>query len=165
LLDRFEAGGRRGAIIGGHGSGKSTLLAEMIRAFRRQDRPVLLIELRDRQRWLPRRWVARARAQANTLVVVDGYEQLGFPSRLHLQWRCCWHRWGLLVTAHAQVGLPELYHTSISPDVAQRIVQYLAGTSDAIDSRQLAEVLARHHGDMREALFELYDRYEARQRV
>src|SRR3989337_2526881 len=74
-----------GAIVGPHGSGKSTLLEALKPALSRVGRRVLAIARRGGQRRLPREFfdafVVR-RVERNSLVLIDGYEQLGWLERL-----------------------------------------------------------------------------------
>ena len=73
--------GWRGQIVGPHGSGKSTLLAGLLEPLERAGRRPWLVTLVDRQRRLPADWLSQAEAAAATLLVIDGYEQLGWWSR------------------------------------------------------------------------------------
>lgn len=79
------------AIIGPHGSGKSTLLESLKRALIASEHTIHSISLRDRQRWLPTRFLGEVAAKPNNnrLVIVDGYEQLAWLERLRLMNRCC----------------------------------------------------------------------------
>jgi hypothetical protein len=72
---------------------------------------------------------------------------------------------GLLVTAHGPVGLPPIYHTATGPERMERIVErLLSGDWSRIHREEIAPRLAAHHGNVREALFDLYDLYEQRRR-
>src|SRR5690554_70107 len=75
LVDRLKRQGWRGEILGAHGTGKSTLLASLIPLLRQADRDVVTIHVPPHPR-SPIRWNARS-WNARTLVVVDGYEELG----------------------------------------------------------------------------------------
>ncbi len=69
----------RGAIIGPHGSGKSTLLETLKPALVAAGRSIHAISLHDGQRRLPRRFFRNMRQCSLTrLVIIDGYEQLGW---------------------------------------------------------------------------------------
>jgi hypothetical protein len=161
LVERLDRNGGRGEIVGAHGTGKSTLLAALIPLIERAGQHVVLIELHDGQRRLPLGIDRDAWLRSPTTVIVDGYEQLSRWRRFLLKRQCCRRGWGLIVTAHASVGLPELYRTTATPELAQKIVdQLMAGQTSPFTGAELAECLARHHGDLRETLFDLYDRYE-----
>jgi hypothetical protein len=163
LVDRLQANGWRGQIVGPHGSGKSTLLAALIEAIRKRGRAVLLIELHDGQRRLPKQSRLSLRSTADALVIVDGYEQLSHFSRMRLKRLCAKRGLGLLVTAHADVGFPTLVATSTTVELAKRLAtELLAGQEMPLCSGQFEEIFSRHRGNMREVLFELYDLYESR---
>ncbi len=151
-----------GQIVGPHGSGKSTLLAALAEPLAAAGRCCYRIALRDRQRRLPRGWRRDARRAGANLLVIDGYEQLSTASRVSARLACRLLGWGLLVTAHRDVGLPTLYVTSTNAGMARQLVERFTGGrrrqlgADAVD-----ESFAAAGGNVREMLFDLYDRWEA----
>jgi hypothetical protein len=161
LVERLRQHDWQGQIVGPHGSGKSSLLAALAPALAAAGRQVATIRLRDGQRKLPAEIDPRG-WNSSTLVVVDGYEQLGRWARWRLQrWRrrrgC-----GMLVTAHASVGLPTLWRTEPTADLLAEIVGQLL-EKPALEPVELAIVeaaFARRGGDLREALFDLFDQVE-----
>ena len=61
--------------------------------------------------------------------------------------------------------LPGLYETALDATRAWRVVQELQnGFPPRIEIGDLSARLARHQGNLREALFDLYDIYEERSR-
>jgi hypothetical protein len=119
--------------------------------------------LRDGQRTMPRGWAADARSQQANLILVDGYEQLAYWQRLLFRATCRLHGWGLLVTAHSDVGFPTLYQTTASLAVTVRVVDALL--KPEVGRLAPEQVAAAYHaagGDVRETLFRLYDVWEAR---
>jgi hypothetical protein len=162
LVERLNENGWSGAIIGPHGTGKSALLATLIPAIERAGRHVVLVELHDGQRRLPLDLNRDARLRPPLVMIVDGYEQLGRWRRSLLKRHCRYHGWGLLVTAHASVGLPEIYRTAATVELAEKIVRGLTNDQSPFTTPELTDCLARHDGDMREMLFDLYDVYERR---
>lgn len=164
LANRFRLARRRGAVVGPHGSGKSTLLATLLPELQRQGQQIAAIALHDGQRRLPRRFPPPS-AQADTVVVIDGYEQLGFFARCRLCWLCRRRQLGLLVTAHAAARLPVLFRTEVALPLAQRLAQDLQdGFPRLVHDADVARVFPRCEGNLRELLFELFDLYEARRR-
>lgn len=99
-----------------------------------------------------------------TQIVVDGGEQLGWLRRTWLKWHCRRRGAGLLVTAHRDFGLPQLWRTETTTELAQRVVARLLGESNAgwIGGEQVERLFAEHRGNLREVLFALYDLYEQR---
>lgn len=162
LLDRLRAERWRGQIVGPHGSGKSTLLAALLPALEAAGRRTMLVTITEGQRWLPRA-VAHASLGTTGLLIVDGYERLARPARWLAHWRCRARGWGLLVTAHHDVGFPTLRATSPDLITAQAIVRdLLAGYSGTISDEDVEAAWRRRHGDLRETLFDMYDLYAER---
>jgi hypothetical protein len=169
LVERLRAMGWRGQIIGGHGTGKSTLLAALLPELRRAGREPIRVILHNGRRTVPpEAWSAlrqAERAAASVLVVVDSYEQLTLPHRLLLRWRCWARGHGLLVTAHRAAGLPDLYCTEVTRELARQVLDHLlVGPRRLVSEAELGERLRAHGGNLREALFDLYDLHEARTR-
>jgi hypothetical protein len=163
LVRRLQENGWWGEIVGGHGTGKSALLATLIPAIERTGRQAVLVELHDGQRRLPLDFRRDIRLRPPLVLTVDGYEQLSRWSRFMLKRHCRRRGWGLLVTAHASVALPGLYRATATPDLAERIVARLIdGRSPPITGQEVKECFARHNGNLREVLFDLYDLYEKR---
>ena len=166
LIARLENGGWRGQIVGPHGSGKSTLLVALRTVLEAHGRQTLLITLHDGERRLPIDLRQSLELTAGAIVIIDGYEQLGWWSRRQLRRLCDRRRFGLLVTAHQTVGLPVVASTSTSPELAQHIVDRLLPADSPGDSpirhADVAERFALHGGNLREMLFDLYDLYESR---
>jgi ABC-type molybdenum transport system ATPase subunit/photorepair protein PhrA len=152
--------GHRGQIIGPHGSGKSTLLADLTPRLEAEGWRIERIDLHDGQRRLPVD-LRRLPECERRIIVVDGYEQLSFWSRLLLKRRCRRECWGLVATAHRSVGLPTLFETRASLETAIRVVESVLQESQTAISRE--EIAERYHHsgeNIREMLFELYDLVE-----
>ena len=156
---RLERQGWQGQIIGPHGSGKSTLLAALLPTLN-QRRPLFAATLHDGKDRLP---FDIGSLHETSLLVVDGYEQLSWWQRRRLRVRCRPRRHGLLVTTHRDLGLPTLYRTQVTPELAQSLIEGLLGKVQraSFSMYDIEAHLARHHGNLREFLFDLYDRYEA----
>ncbi len=162
LVERLAASGWRGQIVGPHGSGKSTLLAALLGAIEDRGRRPLLIALHDGQRRLPDRPERMAILDKRAVIVVDGYEQLGLWSRWRLDRLCRRRGYGLLVTAHRSVGMPLVFDTFTTPELAEQLVERLTHGEVWIDRREIAARFLAHGGNLRELLFDCYDLYEKR---
>ena len=168
LVARLRAAAWQGEIVGPHGSGKSALLATLIPEIRRVGKIPLLVELHDGQRRLPANLsgLALNGLALNSVLIVDGYEQLGFGARFRLAFfrRWCFRRRrgiGLLVTAHRSVGFCELYRTRPSVELAAKIVERLLAN---VPREDIQRAFDRRDGNIRETLFDLYDLCEQRRR-
>ena len=163
LIDRWQSHAWRGQIIGPHGAGKSTLLASLVESLRQQGWQPLLVALRDGQRTLGVDLARLAGATNAVVVIVDGYEQLGWWSRFRLQRFCGRRNWGLLVTAHTDVGLPTICEVRGDLKTVRHLVRDLLPAGDqSIGDADVAAEFARQGGNVREILFGLYDLYQRR---
>ena len=151
LWANLDAQNGRGAIVGPHGSGKTTLLGEVAQQLEARGMRVTRLFFNDRNRALPPDFDANS-FEANDALLVDGPE--------HLR---AWERWQLrrarsgafVVTAHRKLWLPTWIQTSTSPDLLRELCARLDAEIMADDA---ARLWARHQGDVRAALWELYDR-------
>ena len=148
-----------GEVIGPHGSGKSSLLAALRPLLADAGRDLVSVELHDGQRRLPSDVWRMVRWSPHVQLVIDGYEQLFRWERWRIKRRCRIAGCGLLVTAHASVGLPLLYRTKPDFDLALRVVNSL---SKAIPAHEVEACFRATRGDLREMLFALYDHFEQR---
>ena len=162
VVAKLAAAGWRGEIVGPHGTGKSSLLAALVPVLEQQGRRVLILTLHDRQRRLPVD-LRSAGLDADSIVIVDGYEQLSWWNRWGLKRFCNRRRLGLLVTSHRATGLPTLLRTEMTGELARKVVAAMLGSQSAlIAPAEIDAALARRHGNLREALFDLYDVYARR---
>jgi energy-coupling factor transporter ATP-binding protein EcfA2 len=147
-----------GEIVGPHGSGKSTLLEALKPALVAAGRRVHAITLRAGERILPRDFL---NWDGCPVLILDGYEQLGWFSRWCLKRRCRRIGAGLLVTSHTPTGLPTLMR--LAPDrqlVTQLVADLCAEVSSSVTPADVAASHACHGSNVREILFDLYDRHE-----
>jgi hypothetical protein len=162
LIQRLSSHAWHGQIIGPHGSGKSTLLANLTPHLERAGRKLWIVRLVDRQRSLPVGWQRELAASGANLLVIDGYEQLSRWQRALVRWQCRRRGCGLLVTAHADVGLPMTWTTKPDLDVALDVVHQLTGQhASRIPDAVVAEHFRATGGNLRETLFRLYDDWQS----
>ena len=167
LLETLQKNNWQGEIIGPHGSGKSSLLAELLPRMGEAGRKVVPISLHQGDRTLS---VSKSDVKAwnsQTQVVVDGYEQLSWWSERRLQGWVKAQQAGLLITAHQPMGLPPLFTTQPTLELARQIVAQLLKESTngtGVPSHEdVAAAFARHPTNLREMLFSLYDVHQRRQ--
>lgn len=188
LIGRLASFAWRGAVIGPHGSGKSTLLADLSAELGRRGYDVRHIgpdPLHGGAGQRPTPHLATPKA----VFFVDGFDGLPLWQRWLLVTRASLRTCGLVVTGHAQgaqiphpsdragssvpsesarrvanasyMGLPILACTWTSAELAGRIAGVLAGEAIASAAHaQISASFARHDGNLREVLFDLYDLYE-----
>jgi hypothetical protein len=115
----------------------------------------------------------------NTLVIVDGWEQLSPMLRVWMYWAIRRTGSHILVTSHRPTLFPTLWTTDVQVDIAQRVVQsllerHVEETSIDVQGLEaekeigswkpsqelLQNRLVEHQGSLREVLFVLYDDFE-----
>jgi hypothetical protein len=156
LLERLAAMQFRAAIVGPHGRGKTTLLEDLaprLEALGFRIRSVTL-HTGDRRLTREQREVLFHHLSPRDLLCVDGAEQLGRIAWLALLARSQ-GAGGLLVTSHRPGLLPTLLECETSPELLEGIVRDLVGPK--ADGLQIEQLFARHGGNVREALREMYD--------
>jgi energy-coupling factor transporter ATP-binding protein EcfA2 len=163
LVQRLEQQQWQGQIVGPHGSGKSTLLAALDPALAAAGRDVVRVTLRDGQRALPT--IDRSELTASSQLVIDGFEQLSWWSRQRLRLLVRRTGAGLLITTHADAGLPTLSRMQPTLELAEQVVGQLVSKGDPrIEPADIRAAFAATSGDIRETLFQLFDVYQARSR-
>jgi hypothetical protein len=166
-VGRLRAAGWWGQVVGPHGTGKSTLLAALLPHLRAAGREPLPVVRHQGERALPeeaREALRRAGSDGRRLLlVIDGYEQLSWWAAWRVRRLCRAGGHGLLVTAHADAGLPEVCRTCVSRETARRVVAHLtAGAVPMVTDAEVDQCLTERAGNLREALFDLYDLHERR---
>jgi energy-coupling factor transporter ATP-binding protein EcfA2 len=162
IVERLKANRWRGQIIGEHGSGKSTLVATLVPLMEAAGKSIVLIKIGPGERRLPE--IDKSSLLPTTELIVDGYEQLSWWSRWKLRWLIWRSGAGLVVTSHANVGLPTVYVTKSSEEVASAVVSKLLANEGApISSSEITDAYRAAGGNVRETLFRLFDVYQQRQ--
>lgn len=153
----------RGQIIGPHGSGKSTLLHALFPVIESAGRNVRCYIVKPNDPQPPMSTLDQETWGESTQVVIEGYELLSRRRQKLLDRACRDKQAGLLITCHKTQGLPTLYHTSVTVEVAITLVeQLLTNDCDLIAPVDVRDSFSRHGQDLRELLFEMYDLYEQR---
>ena len=99
-----------------------------------------------------------------TLLVVDGYEQLSWWSKWTLNRRCRRTGAGLMVTSHVDAGLPLVYETQPSLEILEHVAaRLLQDAPQGLSHDEVAAAYQASGGNLRESLFALYDVYQERQ--
>ncbi len=161
LLSRLRANDCCGAIVGPHGSGKTNLLVHLAAALATHEGSLGPLRIRSHRDAVG---ILRSilAAAAGTVVCIDSWEQMGLATRLSVQAAAAWQRCGLLVTSHAATALPTLMECRTSPAMLAAIVAALPDTGGSITQADIADACDRHAGNLRDALADLYDRFESR---
>jgi hypothetical protein len=174
ILKKLAALGGRAAIRGPHGSGKTTLLEHLAKALESRGARVEWIRLRawrDGAAGAAADVAAAFRAilgcRAGATICIDGWEQMGPAAAVAAALARLRGR-GLLVTTHRAPRLPLLVACATSPLLLAAIVRRLPGhaswAGSSIHEADIEAAFARQGGNVRESLYELYDRFEERSR-
>ena len=164
LVERLRQSSWWGQVLGPHGAGKTTLLHTLCPLLEQAGRTIDWFTLHGGQRRLSAEMTERWEAwDSQTLVVVDGFEQLAWLARRRLRRQCRRSEAGLLVTCHQNAGLPLLY--KVQPELPI-VLQLVAGLTESsprlVDEQQVAQRFESWDGNVREVMFALYDLYELR---
>ena len=157
LMARLASLRFRAAIVGLHGSGKTTLLEDLGVRLAQQGFRLRMATLHtgDRRLNAAQRKVLFQGLSPSALVLLDGAEQLG-----RLAWREVRMRTraagGLVITSHRPDLLPTLYECCTTPELLDGILRDLLASEPEAPP---ADLFARHGGNLREALREMYDLY------
>lgn len=158
LCETLAVLGGSAAVVGPHGSGKTTLLVWLANALEAGGSRIERVRFRGLRDVVS---LARAiwRTAEGGTVCVDCWERLGWPGNglARLAARLFGAR--LLVTAHRVGPLPTLCTCATSAKLLEAIVARLPIDSPLLPG-DVDEAFRRARGDVREALFLLYDRCE-----
>lgn len=158
VFARLEALRYRAAVVGPHGSGKTTFLEELAPRLETRGFGVERVFLNGRTPDLRKSALEDLlnRLGPRDVLIIDGAEFLN---------RRAWQRirrgtesaGGLVLATHAPGLLPTLFETRPSVELLRELVVELLGDPKRAAALPLTEVYARHRGNLREALWELYD--------
>jgi hypothetical protein len=159
LLADLRAGGV--AIQGPHGHGKTTLLRAVLAAADQAGRPTSFLRV-GAAGWVSRALFLIGLARPCTVIGVDGWELLpaGLPTVLRGAATC--RRATIVATTHGPAGMPVLARCETSPQLLASIVDRLPAHGGRIAASDIDDAFRRHGGNLREALYDLYDRFERR---
>jgi hypothetical protein len=163
LVENLQQNHWQGEIIGPHGTGKSTLLESLKPFIEIAGRSIVHIRLTAERPSLKAAELFGGVWNAKTLIIIDGYEQLHIFARCILAARRRISGAGMLITAHEPTGFPPLYQTRADEPIFSDLVELLVReTHSTITRAEAAQALQASNGNVRDALFRLYDLYESR---
>jgi hypothetical protein len=151
------------AIVGPHGTGKSTLLAAVHAELEAAGQAADLRQLRRRRDGLALLATVLLTRQGQALCV-DGWERLGAIGAATVRLAAGIRGCQLVVTSHHPTGMPTIVRTAGTLPLLAAIVARLPDHDGLITGSDLAESFARHGGNLRDSLGDLYDRFELRVR-
>ncbi len=161
VVERLRQNEWRGAIIGPHGSGKSTLIAALMDELARRSISVRHVALHADERKPPSDLLVKFESR---LLIIDGFEQLSWWTRKQMVSAMRKTHGGLVIVAHnerATCGIHAVFRTVSDLQTLQNIIEnYLPPEANWIQSEELSMAFYAHQGNLRNALFALYDLFE-----
>lgn len=151
------------AIVGPHGTGKSTLLRAVERELAAAGQSAGIVQLRHRGDLLTV-LAMLLRADRGCVLGVDGWERSGPVAAAAIRGLAGARGVRLLVTTHRPAWMPTIASTAASLPLLEALVARLPDHGGLIAADDLTETLARHAGNLRDVLADLYDRFEFRTR-
>lgn len=162
MLARLAAAHWRGAIVGPHGTGKTTLLEELARQLASRGFVPRAFTLRgETSRQAKRDLLAAVRSlKSPDFLLLDGAEQLSTREwlTLHGASAACA---GCVLTLHRAGRLPTIFETAPTPALLKSLTAALSPRD--VSTAESRSLFARHHGDLRACLRELYDQQAERE--
>ncbi|MBI1248067.1 hypothetical protein GC197_09525 [bacterium] len=153
ILHHFQKPQAQGAIVGPHGSGKSTLLETLDRHWSVLGIDCQRVRLTAQSR---RKSIDWAPLSADALLVIDGFEQLGFWQQRWIRLRCWQKKARLLVTCHHDCGLPAVLRTTADWQLALQLASRLLGDDASAYETELRQIWKEEPGNVRDYFFRLY---------
>jgi hypothetical protein len=161
LTETLRGLGWRAQIVGPHGAGKSTLLHALRPHAEEAGRNWVRVDLKAGTGSSVWRNVAPTRFARDTLLVIDGFEQIQPLARRWIRWRCRNAAAGLLVTTHRPAGLPTLVELAPNMQAAKQLFRHLVRDHDTLVTEDdLSNAFNACNPNIRETLLQLYDMHE-----
>ncbi len=157
LLLRLQSMNYRAAIVGPKGSGKTTLLEDLAERLKTHGLRIHRLSLNEQSRDYPAEFVSSVRDSLSNhdLILFDGCEQLSPPAWWRFRWETR-RAAGLIVTTHRPGRLPTLIECQTTRELFTELVASLHEPT-TLAPETLDRLFKKHHGNLREAIRELYD--------
>jgi len=153
VLASLQNPSAQGAIVGPHGSGKSTLLEMLGQSWEEMG----LVEQRVRLTASRKSGaLTLGELDTNSILVIDGFEQLSLWKHWWIRWRCQHAGARLLVTTHQDCGLPIIVRTQPDWPLAYKLSAMLLDCDATPYEADLKAVWEEDPGDIRAYFFRLY---------
>jgi hypothetical protein len=158
LLKRLESLKWCASIVGGNGVGKTTLLEQLVpRLEARGFEPVMFrLQTESSVKEKDRLGDKLREVKAPGFILLDGAEQLSTRQWLSIRGAAS-QAAGFIVTVHRTSRLPVALEVETSAKLLQKLVGDL--TAGKLPEGEAEILFHRHHGNLRECLRELYDRW------
>lgn len=152
----------RAAVVGPDGTGKTTFLEQLAPRLESRGYGIKRLFLNDQAPSFPRGFLEEflRGLGPRDIVLFDGPEFLN---------RRAWRKvksgtqpaGGLVIAVHEHGMLPTLFETETSVELLHSLVRELLDDEKCSDVLPLKDLYEKHHGNLRDALRDLYDRFAA----
>jgi hypothetical protein len=160
MLSRLRELNYRAAIIGPEGSGKTTLLEDLPQLLERKGLRTRLVFVNDTSGFdSPACRRLLSELTQDTILLLDGADLIRRWDWSLLKRHTITHAYGLVITSHRRGLLPTLIECSTTPTLLTDIINDLLPQGRPIAMDFLDRLYARHQGNLRDCLRELYDLY------
>jgi hypothetical protein len=163
LLGRLKRLNYRAAIVGPNGAGKTTLLEDLEPRLAGLGFTVRCLRLDRETRSFPRGFLKDlfAALDERDLLLFDGAEQMSRFAWASFKTRSK-RAGGLVITSHRRGMLPTLIECATSSELLDEIIAELLGATPQAPRETTEKLYAKHNGNLRDALREMYDMYAAK---
>ena len=163
LLSRLAAMKYRAAIVGPEGAGKTTLLEDLEPHLVAKGFEVVSLRLTGEQPTFVPDVFRRLRQQLSPrhIILFDGAEQLSAWSWWRFK-RIARQAGGLIITSHRSGLMPTLLECRTDVRLLASILSELLNEPVERHEHAAGELFRKHHGNLRDALRELYDDWAER---
>lgn len=161
LLQKLEEQNYCGAIVGRHGSGKTILLEELQVHLRERGFEPHILRLNSESSMREKEALPNLlrRIEKPAFILLDGAEQLSTRHWLPVR-SAAGRAAGFVVTVHRVSRLPTWVECNTNTDLLTDLVDEL--TEMRLDPANASDLIARHFGNIRDCLRELYDDWALR---
>lgn len=162
FLARLKSLDYRGAVTGPEGSGKTTLFDHLEPELSTLGFNIKRLRLSKEENSLSKRLQRKffSNLTGKDIIMLDGAESLGLVSWSLFKLRAI-KAGGLLITSHSKGMYPTVAELSTNENLLADIVKDLLGNSFHSSPIATNWLFKKHEGNLRMALFELYDIYAA----
>ncbi len=163
IMHRLKNMSYRASIIGPKGSGKTTLIEQIGKELAGEGFHIKHLCLTIEKSKLSRSFLRNfyADLSPNDAILLDGAEQMPWLQWIFFNLKTK-KAGALIITSHIPGLLPELLHTSTSPDLLHGLVFELLGKDAMISRSYLENLFFSHNGNIRLVLRDLYDTWSER---
>lgn len=180
IIDKLAFNQWRGQIVGPHGTGKTSLLWALYRELQSlhgtgsefEPSRVEFIQFQGKidggtpaEKELAHDSMSLPTSFPRHIRFVDGFEQMSWLARRQMSSQSKIPGEGLIVSSHRKLPLPTIFESEANARHFRSIVAKLMLGRTFFSNAEIDEALSSNHGNIREALFELYDRWEDKTRL